>query len=40
MTLPSRRLEPVAQRVRARIGKRVILDTTRAQLLLEDERHP
>ncbi len=40
MTFPSRRLEPVAQRVRARIGKHVILDTTHAQLLFEDERHP
>ncbi len=40
MTFPRRRLEPVAQRVRARIGKRIILDTTRAQLLFEDERHP
>ena len=26
--------------MRARIGKRVILDTTYAQLLFEDERHP
>jgi Domain of unknown function (DUF427) len=26
--------------VRARIGKRIILDTTHAQLLFEDERHP
>ena len=26
--------------MRARIGKHVILDTTRAQLLFEDERHP
>ena len=40
MTFPSRRLEPVAQRVRARIGKHVILDTTHAQLLFEDERRP
>ena len=40
MIFTSRRLEPVAQRVRARIGKRVILGTTRAQLLFEDERHP
>ena len=40
MTFPRRRLEPLAQRVRARIGKRIILDTTRAQLLFEDERHP
>ena len=39
MTFP-RRLEPLTQRVRVRIGKRVILDTTRAQLLFEDERHP
>jgi hypothetical protein len=34
MTFPRRRLEPVVQRVRARIGKRIILDTTRAH------RHP
>lgn len=40
MTFPRRRLEPVVQRVRARIGKRIILDTTHAQLLFEDERHP
>ena len=40
MTFPSRRLEPLTQRVRARIGKRIILDTTHAQLLFEDERHP
>lgn len=40
MTFPRRRLEPVAQRVRARIGKRIILDTTHAQLLFEDERCP
>lgn len=39
MTFP-RRLEPVVQRVRARIGKHVILDTTHAQLLFEDERRP
>jgi hypothetical protein len=26
--------------VRARIGKRIILDTTHAQLLFEDERRP
>ena len=39
MTFP-RRLEPLTQRVRARIGKRIILDTTHAQLLFEDERHP
>jgi hypothetical protein len=38
MTFPRRRLEPVVQRVRARIGKRIILDTTHAQLLFEDER--
>ena len=36
MTIPRRRLEPLTQRVRARIGKRIILDTTRAQLLFED----
>lgn len=40
MTFPRRRLEPLAQRVRARIGKRIILDTTHAQLLFEDERRP
>ena len=40
MTFPRRRLEPLTQRVRARIGKRVILDTTHAQLLFEDERRP
>ena len=40
MTFPRRRLEPLTQRVRARIGKRIILDTTHAQLLFEDERHP
>jgi uncharacterized protein (DUF427 family) len=40
MTFPRRRLEPLTQRLRARIGKRIILDTTRAQLLFEDERHP
>jgi hypothetical protein len=40
MSFPRRRLEPVAQRVRVRIGKRVILDTTYAQLLFEDKRHP
>jgi hypothetical protein len=40
MTFSRRRLEPLAQRVRARIGKRIILDTTHAQLLFEDERHP
>jgi hypothetical protein len=39
MTFP-RRLEPLTQRVRARIGKRIILDTTHAQPLFEDERHP
>ncbi len=39
MTFP-RRLEPLTQRVRARIGKRIILDTTHAHLLFEDERHP
>ena len=39
MTFP-RRLEPLTQRVRARIGKRIILDTTHAQLLFEDERQP
>ena len=38
MTFP-RRLD-LTQRVRARIGKHVILDTTRAHLLFEDERHP
>ena len=38
MTFPRRRPEPLAQRVRARIGKRIILDTTHAQLLFE--RHP
>jgi hypothetical protein len=32
MTFPRRRLEPLTQRVRARIGKRIILDTTHAQL--------
>src|SRR5258708_2265320 len=40
MSMPSRRLEPLAQRVRARLGKRILLDTTHAQLLFEDERHP
>jgi uncharacterized protein (DUF427 family) len=40
MTFPRRRLEPLTQRVRARVGKRIILDTTHAQLLFEDERHP
>jgi len=40
MTFPRRRLEPLTQRVRARIGKRTILDTTHAQLLFEHERHP
>jgi hypothetical protein len=40
MTFPRRRLEPLTQRVRARSGKRIILDTTHAQLLFEDERHP
>jgi hypothetical protein len=40
MTFPRRRLEPLTQRVRARIGKRIILDTTHAQLLFEDERRP
>ena len=40
MTFPRRRLELLIQRVRARIGKRIILDTTHAQLLFEDERHP
>jgi uncharacterized protein (DUF427 family) len=39
MTFP-RRIEPLIQRVRARIGQRVILDTTHAQLLFEDEGHP
>jgi hypothetical protein len=29
MSMPSRRLEPVAQRARPRIGKRVILDAPR-----------
>jgi hypothetical protein len=38
MTFPGRRLGPLTQRVRARIGKRIILDTTHAQLLFEDER--
>lgn len=40
MTFPSRRLEPVAQRVRTRTSKRTILDTTQAQQLFEGERHP
>jgi len=40
MTFPRRRLEPLTQRVRARICKHIILDTTHAQLLFEDERHP
>lgn len=40
MSMPGRRLEPLAQRVRARLGKRILLDTTHAQLLFEDERHP
>ena len=33
MTFPRRRPEPLTQRVRARIGKRLILDTTHAQPL-------
>jgi len=40
MTFPRRQLEPVVQRVHARIGKRIILDTTHTHLLFEDERHP
>ncbi|HEX4661125.1 MAG TPA: DUF427 domain-containing protein [Streptosporangiaceae bacterium] len=37
----NRRLEPVTQRVRARMGKHLLLDTTSAQLFFEnDERHP
>jgi hypothetical protein len=40
MSMPNRRLEPLAQRVRARLGKHILLDTTHAQLLFEDERHP
>jgi hypothetical protein len=32
MTVPSRRLEPVVQRLRARIGTRNILDTTHARM--------
>jgi hypothetical protein len=30
----------VLGRVRARVGKRIILGTPHAQLLFEDERHP
>jgi hypothetical protein len=41
MTMPGRRLEPLTRRVRARLGKHILLDTTHAQLLFEgDERHP
>jgi hypothetical protein len=40
MSMPNRRLEPLAQRVRARLGKHILLDTTHTQLLFEDERHP
>jgi hypothetical protein len=40
MTFSRRRLEPLTQRVRARIGKRIILDTTHARLLFEDGRRP
>ncbi|MEU4497533.1 DUF427 domain-containing protein [Streptomyces sp. NPDC023998] len=36
----NRRLESLTQRVRARVGKHLLLDTTRAQLFFEDERHP
>jgi uncharacterized protein (DUF427 family) len=36
----NRRLEPLTQRVRARLGKHILLDTTSAQLFFEDERHP
>jgi uncharacterized protein (DUF427 family) len=36
----NRRLEPVVQRVRARLGKHILLDTGSAQLFFEDERHP
>jgi uncharacterized protein (DUF427 family) len=36
----NRRLEPLIQRVRARVGKHLLLDTTNALLFFEDERHP
>jgi uncharacterized protein (DUF427 family) len=36
----NRRLEPLAQRVRARLGKHLLLDTTNALLFFEDVRHP
>ncbi|HET9143419.1 DUF427 domain-containing protein [Actinophytocola sp.] len=36
----NRRLEPLTQQVRARLGKHLLLDTTHAQLFFEDEHHP
>jgi uncharacterized protein (DUF427 family) len=36
----NRRLEPLPQRVRARTGKHLLLDTTNTFLFFEDQRHP